>query len=101
MRARYRESLRTPKPITTRDPLRYDFDKFTFVSQEIKRGSRLRLVIAPINSIYMEKNYNTGGVAARETLKDARTVKVTLFHDRAHPSTLFMPLGQPLPATSK
>ena len=101
MRARYRESLRNPKPVATKAPLRYELDKFTFVSQEIKRGSRLRLTVAPINSIYYEKNYNTGGVAARETLKDARTVKVSLFHDRAHPSTLFVPIGQPLNAASK
>jgi len=100
LRARYRESLRNPKPITTKAPLRYEFDKFTFVSQEIKRGSRLRLVVAPINSIYMEKNYNTGGVASKQTVQDARTVTVTLFHDKAHPSTLFVPLGQPLNATS-
>jgi uncharacterized protein len=56
----------------------------------------LRLVIAPINSIYFEKNYNTGGIAAKETVKDARTVTVTLFHDRTHPSTLYLPLAQPL-----
>jgi hypothetical protein len=61
----------------------------------------LRLVIAPINSIYYEKNYNTGGVAAKETVKDARTVKVTLFHDRAHPSTLFVPNGRQPDATTK
>ena len=93
-RARYRENLRTPKLVTTKAPLRYELDKFTFVSQEIKRGSRLRLAIAPINSIYFEKNYNTGGVASRETMKDARTVTVKLFHDKAHPSTLFVPMGQ-------
>ena len=96
MRARYRESLRNPQPVTTRAPLRYDFNRFSFVSQQVKRGSRLRLVIAPLNSIYFEKNYNTGGIAAEETVKDARTVTVTLFHDRAHPSTLHVPLGQPL-----
>ena len=94
LRARYRESLRDPKAVTTKAPLRYEFDKFNFVSQEIKRGSRLRLVIAPVSSLYSEKNYNTGGVVAKETVKDARTVTVTLFHDRAHPSTLYVPLGE-------
>jgi putative CocE/NonD family hydrolase len=101
MRARYRESLRAPKPVTTKAPLRYEFDKFAFVSQEIKRGSRLRLVIGPLHSIHMQKNYNTGGIAAKETVQDARTVKVALFHDRAHPSTLYVPMGQPLNATQK
>jgi uncharacterized protein len=50
-------------------------------------------VIAPINSIHSEKNYNTGGVVAEETMKDARPVTVTLYHDREHSSTLYVPLG--------
>jgi putative CocE/NonD family hydrolase len=95
LRARYRESVRDPKLIRTKSPLRYDFEHFTFVSQEVKKGSRLRLVIAPVNSIYSEKNYNS------ESMKDARPVTVTLYHDRAHPSTLFVPIGaeSPTPAT--
>jgi hypothetical protein len=57
------------------------------------QGSRLRLVIAPIDSIYLEKNYNSGGVVAEETLSDARSVSVALYHDPRHPSTLFVPIG--------
>ncbi|HEX5262460.1 MAG TPA: CocE/NonD family hydrolase [Phenylobacterium sp.] len=95
LRARYREGLRRAAPVTTRAPLRYDFDHFTFVSRRVAKGSRLRLVIAPINSIYSEKNYNTGGVVAHESMRDARPVTVRLFHDRDHPSALFVPYGQP------
>jgi hypothetical protein len=29
-------------------------------------------------------------------MKDARAVTVTLYHDRAHPSALYVPLGRPL-----
>jgi putative CocE/NonD family hydrolase len=93
LRARYREGLRTSALVETRDPLRYDFDQFPFTSQEVKQGSRLRLVIAPIDSIYLEKNYNSGAVVAEETLNDARPVTVTLYHDPRHPTTLFVPLG--------
>lgn len=95
LRARYRESFRQPKLIRTRLPLRYDFDRFTFVSREIRRGSRIRLVIAPLNSIYWQKNYNSGGAVADETIQDARSVTVTLYHDRAHPSALYVPVRQP------
>jgi uncharacterized protein len=94
LRARYRESFREPKLVTTRKPLLYDFDHFTFVAQELKKGSRLRLVIGPVNSIHSEKNYNTGGVVATESMSAARAVTVTLYHDRAHPSTLYVPLDQ-------
>jgi putative CocE/NonD family hydrolase len=93
LRARYRESAREPKLIRTRQPLRYDFEQFTFVSQEVKKGSRLRLILGPSNSIYREKNYNSGGVVERESIADARPVNVTLYHDREHPSTLQVPLA--------
>jgi uncharacterized protein len=97
MRARYREGLRTPKLIRTRAPLRYDFERFTFVSRQIKRGHRLRLVVAPtgrlIDSPFTQKNYNGGGVVAHESAKDARPVTVRLHHDRSHPSALYVPIG--------
>jgi putative CocE/NonD family hydrolase len=94
-RARYRDSLREAKLIRTREPLKYEFDGFTFTSRLVRKGSRLRLVIGPVNSIYSQKNYNSGGDVSSETLRDARPVTVKLFHDRAHPSTLFVPIGQP------
>jgi putative CocE/NonD family hydrolase len=94
LRARYRESLREPKLVRTRAPQRYDFDRFTFVSRLVRKGSRLRLVVGPINSIYVQKNYNSGGVVAEESLKDARPVTVSLYHDSAHPSALWVPIGQ-------
>jgi putative CocE/NonD family hydrolase len=95
MRARYREGLREPKPVRTKGALRYDFERFTFVSRMIRKGSRLRLVISPVNSIFSEKNYNSEGVVAQETVRDARAVNVTLVHDRGHPSVLWVPVGQP------
>lgn len=95
LRARYRESFRDPKLIRTRGPLRYDFDRFTFVSRQIRAGSRLRLAVAPVDSIYWQKNYNSGGDVANETIANARAVTATLYHDRAHPSALYVPIGQP------
>lgn len=98
IRARYREGLRVPKLITTTRPLRYEFARFTFISKLIRRGHRLRLVVAPmgrlIDTTFAEKNYNGGGVVAEETLADARPVTVTLFHDAEHPSALHVPLGR-------
>ena len=84
-----------PRSVQTKAPLRYEFDHFTFVSRLVRKGSRLRLMIAPLDSIYYEKNYNSGGVVAAETVKAARPVTVTLYHDRTHQSALFVPVGQP------
>lgn len=95
LRARYRKSLRKPELVTTKEPLRYDFDRFTFVAQQVKKGSRLRLVIAPANSIHYQKNYNSGGDVSSETMRDARPVTVKLYHDRSRPSVLYVPVGQP------
>jgi putative CocE/NonD family hydrolase len=95
VRARYRQSLRQATLVTTTAPLRYELDHFMFVSRRLARGSRLRLVIGPIHSIYSQKNYNSGGDVATETVQDARTVTVRLYHDDAHPSVLSMPVGQP------
>lgn len=95
MRVRYRESLREEKLIRTNEPLRYDFERFMFVSRRIKKGNRLRVVVGPINSIFFQKNYNSGAVIAEESMKDARPVVVKLLHDQTHPSALYVPFGEP------
>jgi putative CocE/NonD family hydrolase len=95
IRARYRESQRQAKLVTTKAAQRYDFDHFMFVSRQVAEGSRLRLVISPINSISTQRNFNSGKNVSDETMADARTVNVTLVHDKAHPSALYVPIGQP------
>lgn len=92
LRARYRESLRQEKLVAVDEINRYEFDGFTFFSRRIAKGSRLRLLISSPNSIYLEKNYNSGGVVANESGKDARTAHVSLYHDAAHLSYLELPL---------
>jgi putative CocE/NonD family hydrolase len=93
LRARYRESVREAKLVTHHEPLEYRFDRFTFVARRIAKGSRLRLVIGPLDSIHVERNYNSGKVVMHETAANARTVTVKLFHDAQHPSALYVPLG--------
>jgi uncharacterized protein len=95
MRARYRESLRSQKLVTTKEPLRYDFNGFTFASRLVSKGSRLQLVLSADNSSGIEKNYNSGGVIADETIADSRTVTVALFHDAKRRSALYVPVALP------
>jgi putative CocE/NonD family hydrolase len=95
LRARYRDNSRRPKLIDTIEPVPYRFETFTFVSRRMAAGSRLRLVFGPIDSIYSQKNYNNGGAVAAESVKDARTVTVRLFHDARRPSVLYVPIGRP------
>lgn len=95
MRARYRESAREARPVPPGKAEKYVFDNFTFFSRRLAKGSRVRLLVRCVNSTGAEKNYNSGGVVADETGKDARTAHVTLLHDREHPSALELPIGKP------
>jgi hypothetical protein len=92
LRARYRQSNQVENLVTPGEINLYTFDGFTFFSRRISKGSRLRLIISCPNSIYIEKNYNSGGVVAEESARDARTAHVTLYHDQDHPSYLEIPV---------
>jgi putative CocE/NonD family hydrolase len=93
LRARFRESQRAPKLISSKQPLKYDFNHFTFASRMVCQGCRLQVMLSAANSIQNEKNYNSGGVVADETMADARAVTVSLFHDTRHPSALYAPIA--------
>lgn len=94
MRTRYRDSLRDAKPVPLNEPVKYVFDDFTFFSRRLAKGSRIRLAIASLNTPDSEKNYNSGGVVADETAKNARTAHIRLLHDAVHPGTLELPVVQ-------
>lgn len=98
IRARYRESLRVQKLIDTRDPLLYEFERFTFTSRRIKRGHRLRLILAPIGRLvdftFAQKNFNAGGIVSEESSEEGRPVTVTLYHDDVRPSALRIPIDK-------
>jgi len=91
-RLRYRESLREAKLVKPGEIVKCDFDPGLFVARRLMKGSRLRLVISSPNSIFWQKNYNSGGIVADETAKDARTCHVKVYHDVKHASTIQLPL---------
>lgn len=94
LRARYRESLRQEKLISTQEAQKYEFKNFTFVARRLGKGSRLRLVIGPVHSIYSQRNFSSGGVVADESVEDARIVTVKLFRDAGRRSRLVVPFGK-------
>lgn len=95
IRARYRQGDFRPRLVSTRAPLLYEFDRFPFHARRLAAGTRLRLVIDPLNSIWAEKNYGAAQPIETQTLAGARPVRVTLFHDRGHPSALDLPIAAP------
>jgi uncharacterized protein len=92
LRARFRDSLEKETLVPKGEVVRYDFTGFSWFSRRVSKGSRLRLVITCPNSMFYQKNYNSGGVVADETAKDARTAHVALYHDAQHPSALEIPI---------
>ncbi|MBK9121401.1 MAG: CocE/NonD family hydrolase [Phycisphaerales bacterium] len=93
LRARYRDSPTAEELVQPGRVERYTFDQFNFFARRVQRGSRLRLVLHAPNSIFAQKNYNSGGVVADETAADARTARVRVYHDSRYPSVLELPLG--------
>ena len=91
-RLRYRESLREAKLVKPGEIVKCDFNPGLFVARRLMKGSRLRLVVSAVNSIFWQKNYCSGGVVADETAKDAHTCQVQVYHDAAHASVLQLPL---------
>jgi len=97
-RLRYGESLREPKLVKPSEIVRCDFNPGLFVARRLMKGSRIRLVISSPNSILWQKNYNSGGVVADETAKDARTAHVNVYHDPEHASAIQLRIGEsPVP----
>lgn len=94
MRARYRESQHEARLIASAVPFRYDFERFMFVARRVRQRHRLRLVIGPIHSIFMQRNHNSGRAVADESMEDAQPVTVKLFHDCGHPSALHVPIAR-------
>jgi hypothetical protein len=94
-RARYREGLEREQLMTPGVITPFVLDDFDFFARRLPAGSRVRLVIAALNSLRYEKNYNAGGVVAFESGKDARTARVALYHDQRHPSALELPVAAP------
>jgi hypothetical protein len=91
-RLRYRDSLREAKLVKPGEIVKCDFNPGLFVARKMMKGSRLRLVVTAVNSIFWQKNYCSGGVVAEETAKDARTCHVQVHHDAQHPSSIQLPL---------
>lgn len=101
-RLRYRDSTREQKLVTPGEPVQVKFAPGLFVARKLAKGSRLRVVVSAPNSPGLQKNYNSGGVVADETAKDAKTAHVRVLHESAHASALKLHLKPgPTPAPAR
>lgn len=92
LRARHRNGVDT---VTLAEPgrvYRYRFDRFHWTSRQLRAGSRLRLVIAPLNTPGVQKNYQSGGVPMQESGEDVQTATVKLHAVPNRQSALILPV---------
>ncbi len=93
LRVRYRNSLRTPTPAPINGAFRVTLADFQFFARRIAQGSRLRLLVHAPNSIYTQKNFNSGGDVGRESGVDARTARISLHLGGERASYIELPLA--------
>lgn len=99
VRARFRHGVTKAEPVQPGVIEPYRFDGFYFMVRQLPKGTRLRLVLAPVNTPGLQKNYNSGGRIGYETAKDARTATISVHLDPKHPSYLELPLAPRKPIT--
>lgn len=92
LRARHRNGVDTNSTVKPGAVERYQFDRFYWTSRQIQKGSRIRLVIAPLNDPDWQKNYNSGKPPMQETIEDAKTATVKLHIGPNYPSKLILPI---------
>ena len=92
MRARHRNSRTAEELVTPGEVNLYRFNGFQFFARQIAKGSRLRLILNSPNSVWLQKNYNSGGRVTHESGADARTATITFHHGGEYQSRLSVPV---------
>lgn len=91
LRARYRESLATPRPLTPGEIYELHIDLWA-TANRFKAGHRIRVEVSSSNFPRFDRNTNTGGAIAHEALSDCQVARNTIYHDREHPSHILLPV---------
>ena len=94
LRARHRtgvDQVSFPEPGTVH---RYTFDRFNWFARTLQAGSRIRVVLTPLNTPLHDKNYNSGGTTIEATDADARTATIQLHMSAEHPTSLSLPVQE-------
>jgi len=92
LRARHRNGVETAELAQPGTVQQYTLDRFYWTSQRVQKGSRIRLVIAPLNDPAWQKNYNAAKPVMEQSVEDARTATVKLHIGPEHPSKLVLPV---------
>ena len=91
VRARYRESLSDPKPVTPQEVYEYKMDLGP-TAYVFKAGHRIRVQVSSSDFPQWDRNLNTGGPLGAEGAAQARVATQTVLHDADHPSRVTLPV---------
>ena len=91
LRARYRNSLAEPEPLTPGEPYELSLD-LSITSNVFLPGHRIRLEVSSSNFPRYDRNSNTGGVIAEESADQVTVAVNRILHGPAHPSRLVLPV---------
>lgn len=91
LRARYRNSLAEPEPLTPGQPYELGLD-LSITSNVFLPGHRIRLEVSSSNFPRYDRNSNTGGVIAEESAAQVTVAVNRILHGPAHPSRLILPV---------
>jgi putative CocE/NonD family hydrolase len=92
LRARHRNGVDRSEPMSPDVVEKLVFDRFYWFSRKLHEGSRIRLVVAPMNTPDRDKNYHSGGNTILETDADARTATILIHNGPDYPSRLVFPV---------
>lgn len=91
LRARYRESLSEPAPMEPGRTYELRID-LVATANVFATGHRIRLEVSSSNFPRFDRNTNTGGTIAEETLEDAQPAVNRVHHSTETPSRLILPV---------
>jgi putative CocE/NonD family hydrolase len=92
VRARYRDSLTTPKMLTPGEPQEFTIEMYP-TSLVFRRGHRIRLDISSSNFPRFDVNPNTGEPLGQQ--RRWRVAENTIYHDAQHSSRIVLPVVPP------
>jgi putative CocE/NonD family hydrolase len=91
LRARYRDSLSAPTPLEDGQIYELHLDLWA-TANLFYAGHRVRLEVSSSNFPRFDRNTNTGNTIAADTPQDLVQAVNRVYHDRAHPSHLILPI---------
>lgn len=93
LRLRYREGLSQPRLVKPGEVFFCKFNAPYITALTLEKGSRFILSINSLNTVYLQKNYNSGKDVSLETKRDAQKAEITVHHSSEKPSYIKIPIG--------